>query len=305
LKRSTRYGIRVHPFAVQMRSDGRPRLPGGEVTAQSVYVRHLQGGPELRVRGTIRAWSRASARRLRLLALNSGGAFRSLLTLTYRARELAWEEQPSRNRRVVKRSKADLHRFLRCLRAELGLYLWVQEFQKRGVIHYHVLCTSEVSKERVGEVWTRASGQADDPDVLRHGVDVQETRSDRGVRDYVGRYVGKESQKNLPPGVDNAGRWWGASRSLKPIVLEEVVWLDTSDDVIRPRELRIRRDLCTYLRKAFGFKYRGGVIFDYAGGVTARLPGMVTRLRAHYGETDRPGVPAESSGTMYRGEVAS
>lgn len=291
LGQSTRYGLKVHPYAVQLRSDGRPRYPDGGLFKGSSW--EITGKKHLALRGMVGSWSRASARRLRLLALNCGGAFRSLLTLTYRAQAQAWEGQGQRNRRISKRSKADLHRFLRCLRKELGDYLWVQEFQKRGVIHYHVLCARLVSKERVGQVWTRASGQAGDASVLRHGVDVQETRSERGARDYVGRYVGKESQKHLPVGVNQAGRWWGSSRTLKPVVLEEVVWLDTRDELIHLRELRICRDLRTYLRKAFGFKYRGGAIIDLHGRFSARLPGMVARLREHYGQSADVRVPAK------------
>ena len=99
-----------------------------------------------------------------------------------------------------------MHRFLMCVRAELGEYIWVQEFQERGVIHYHLLCTNSVSQERASVAWARASRQEHDAAVRRHGAMVQDVRSERGARSYLGRYIGKERQKHLPVGVIGAGR---------------------------------------------------------------------------------------------------
>jgi hypothetical protein len=219
---------------------------------------------------------------LLLLALNVGVSFLSHITLTYHALTRKWETEGQRNLRFVQKSKADLHRFLRCIRRELGEYLWVQEFQERGVIHYHLLCTSVVTQGRAAEVWARASGQLGDGAVLKHGVLVQEVRNERGARDYLGRYVGKEKQKSLPFGVSGAGRWWGSSRALKVIVLDELVWLDLNESFVRKRELRICRDLRKYLSNKFRFKYRGGIIFDFKGETAAKLPGIANSLREHY-----------------------
>jgi len=47
------------------------------------------------------------------------------LTLTYRATQAAWESIGDPNRRFVRRCEADRHRFLRCLRDEIGEYLWL------------------------------------------------------------------------------------------------------------------------------------------------------------------------------------
>ena len=200
-----RYGIRVFRNGVELRSDGRLRFRRS---------RPSEWGPEYAIRrrgfrGKIGAWSEASARRLAFIALNVDATFKSLLTLTYRAREATWESEAERNRRVIRRSQADRHRFLRCLGQELGAYLWVREFQARGVVHYHVICERDVPQERVTEVWCRATGQLEDEAVLRHGVRVDSIRSQGGALSYVARYLGKECQKALPAGVEGAGRWWG------------------------------------------------------------------------------------------------
>ncbi len=267
---STRYGVRAYPFAVELRQDQRRR--------------HRRGLRRSDYRGAIRAWSKASFRRLQLVALNSDGLFRSLVTLTYRAPVQEWETDLDRNRRVVKQSKEDLHRFLMCMRRELGKYLWVQEFQERGVIHYHLLSTEVVAEERATLAWVRASGQFDDVAVRRHSVNVRDVRSERGARSYLGRYIGKERQKCLPKGIDGAGRWWGRSRDLQVITLGESCWLDTGEEERDTRELFVSRCLRRYLSKVFGFKFRGGVVFDFGGERVAAVPRLMEQLRSKYGE---------------------
>jgi hypothetical protein len=65
-------------------------------------------------------------KRLELVAASATNEFRSLLTLTYHAQCEAWEDDASRNGRIVLRSKRDLNRFLSSMRRELGAYVWVQ-----------------------------------------------------------------------------------------------------------------------------------------------------------------------------------
>ena len=272
------YGLRVFRHGVELRGDGRKRerLPGGH----KVVVR-----PERRstVRGKIRAWSLESARRLAFIAANVDLFFKSHFTLTYHARQQAWESLGERNRRVVKRCSSDLHRFLRAVRKEAGEYLWVREFQKRGVVHFHLLTEHAVPEQRAAELWGHATDQLHDAAVLRHGVKVDEIKSQGGARKYLGRYIGKEKQKSLPVGVDGAGRWWGRSRGLPLALLEDICWLDRSDGFRRPIQLRIVRILRRWVEKRFGRRYRGGAFLDYGGELTSKLAAMTARLREHYG----------------------
>jgi hypothetical protein len=200
----------------------------------------------------------ASSRRLRFIAANAVATFATHLTLTYRARTESWESDAGRNRRIIQRSFADRHRFMRGLREEIGEYLWVREFQARGVVHYHVLCERAVSQERATAAWCRASGQLDDAEVVRHGVKADAVRSQQGALSYLGRYLGKERQKELPAGVEGAGRWWGRSRSLRLATLDEILWFDHAERVRRPVELRIVRILRRFISKRFGRRYWGG-----------------------------------------------
>ena len=168
VKRVGWYGLRLFRNRVELRGDGRRRFRRGRGSKWGVKYASIPHG----ARGRIGGWSEASAGRLAFVTANVDSAFKSLLTLTDRARTDAWESDAERNGRVSRRSQADRHRFLRCLAVELGAYLWVREFQDRGVVHYHVITEHAVSHERATEAWCRASGQLNDEAVLRHGVRV-------------------------------------------------------------------------------------------------------------------------------------
>ena len=213
------YGVRVYRQGVDFRMDNRPRAIDGQAFLIPI------GGTKYihRPRGAISGLSKGSGRRLEFIAANVGVAFKMILTLTYRENPVEGECEAERNYRVAKRSKVDLNRFLTCTRHGLGHYLWVQEFQGRGVVHYHVLCEKEITEQRVRLVWCRAIDALHDPAALRYGVKVEAIRSREGAGSYVGRYIGKERQKSLPEGVHGAGRWWGRSRGLGLLLLEEVI----------------------------------------------------------------------------------
>jgi hypothetical protein len=252
------YGIRVYRYGVDCRTDGRRRR---KMFGGGVMIERKKGGRWHR-RGQIRIHSRASARRLAFVAANAAPTFRTFITLTYRGRLESEEGAAERNLRLVRRSKADLHRFIVCLRRELGDYVWVQEFQKRGAVHYHLLCTEEVVEGRVAEAWLRAIGALGDEAARCYGVKVEAIRGERQARRYLGVYISKaragrlgyqvgnearqdDYQKSLPLGVSGAGRWWGATRSLKLQLLEDVVTWRKDQTVPRRGELNTVRCVAT------------------------------------------------------------
>src|SRR5262245_32973043 len=126
------YGLRIHPHGVVLRSDRRARGvtdDGVEFTFQLA-----RGGGR---RSGVQGVSRASQRNLGMKAANAGGEFAALLTLTYHGLAKEGEAEAARNLRIARRAKADLNRFLSAMRRLLGRCLWVMEFQRRGVIHFH------------------------------------------------------------------------------------------------------------------------------------------------------------------------
>jgi hypothetical protein len=272
------YGLRLYVAGLVVHRDHRPRVScdGGIRPAVAAVI---QGGR----RGGIAAFSESSRRRLEFVAANCCARFRTLVTLTYHARVEAWETDAVRNRRIVKRSKRDLNRFLARMRREMGPYLWIQEFQSRGVIHYHLLCEGGLSPERCVVVWTRATGELDDADALRHAVRVESVSGQKQVRSYLGRYLGKQRQKLLPPGVEGAGRWWGRSRRLELEIVREIVTHGRENIEVCAVSAKVLRSLRRWLSGRLKFRIRGGQLVDWSGRLSADGADVIDGLLAFYG----------------------
>jgi hypothetical protein len=268
------YGLRVYRQGVDFRADRRTRDPNG--WAHVIPIRQSKYASSRR--GQVSGLSKPSAKRLEFVAANARVPLSTLLTLTYRATAKEGESDAERNLRVARRSKRDLNRFLCCLRKELGEYLWVQEFQERGVVHYHVLCERPITEERARVVWCRAIGVLHDVASMEHGVKVETVASATGARSYVGRYFGKERQKQLPEGVAQAGRWWGRSRGLELDLLAEVVACGFKSQERDREKSFVVRQCRRYLRRRLGFKFAGGTFVDWGGELCAGLLHVVGGL---------------------------
>lgn len=272
------HGLRIYAGGIVLHADGRQRVWNKDGVEEFMQFKAARRGQ----RGRVRAFSEVSRKRLELISASAGTGFSSLVTLTYHAPTEEWEEDAERNARVVRRSKRDLNRFLTSLRKELGAYLWIQEFQARGVVHYHLLCERGVEESRAAVAWCRATGELDDPDALRHAVKVERVQQERAARNYVGRYLGKSRQKLLPPGVEAGGRWWGRSRSVRLVVLDELVVMPKGETVARPCAARVVRCLRRFVSGQVGFRFKGGSIVDWRGDLARRAAALVAPLRAHF-----------------------
>lgn len=273
----TNYGLQVYPAGVVIHRDGRKFGWGPDGFGPRKETATVRGD-----RRPISAWSEASQRRLEFIAANCAAVFKSFITLTYHAESESWEDEDGRNRRIVKRSKRDMNRFRTTLRRELGEHLWVQEFQQRGVIHYHVLCEGEPSKDRCTWVWLRATGEWRDEKAQRHAVKVEPVRGERKVRGYVGRYFGKARQKALPTGIEGAGRWWGRSRGLGLKLLREIVTHVPEGGNMRQEAVCLKRSFLRWMSGVFGHRVRSGVYLDWRGDRSARAIGVVDGLIKFY-----------------------
>ena len=286
------YGLTVHPHGVVLRSDRRVRAvtEHGEVVAVP-----LPGGGGKR--GSIGSFSRGSQRNLAMKAANVPAVFSSLLTLTYHGLALPGEQEDVRNLRIARRAKRDLNRFLSSTRRKLGRYLWVMEFQRRGVVHFHALCERELVAERMALAWCRATGELGDLSAMKHSVRVDVVRDQMAARSYVGRYLGKVDQKNLPPGIDRAGRWWGSSRGLRLVIVDSVLTCEAGSAATHSAGVRTLRVLRRWLSRQLGWKFRGGRFVSWGDRLIPRLHAAVLELRAFYGASEPWGTEA--------GEVSS
>ncbi len=277
------YGVGVYPRGVELHTDGRLRRRDrvGVRTLESPFPK--SGGP----RGQIRGFTKASRRRLAWVLANAPTDFAVHLTVTYHARvdEADGDQVAKRNRTLVQRAKTDMNRFLAAIGKEAGRYVWIQEFQQRGAIHFHVLLEQAVDERRLAVVWCRATGQLHDPHALEHAVRARQVEDQTKARRYLIKYFGKGKQKALPAGVDRAGRYWGASRSLRVGPLAEVVTCPTKHRQHEREALLVARAVRRYVSKHVGFKFRGGRLISWDGGLSDRLLGVVKQLRAFYRDT--------------------
>jgi hypothetical protein len=108
-------------------------------------------------------------------------------------------------------------------------YLWILEFQSRGVPHFHVWLTAPYSEglwKWLGRAWNRIA-EPDSPEHLWWHTEARvDPRSGKVQRSfmawdmkgagYLRKYMSKEAQKCVPEGFGFVGRFWGCTRALVP-----------------------------------------------------------------------------------------
>ena len=97
------------------------------------------------------------------------------------------------------------------LRATAFSALWIMEYQKRGVVHYHIWSTHWFPKAELMRLWNQIIDAP--PNTPSTRVDSWKAYTKSGLASYVSKYARKEAQKELPPELleTGAGRWWGKS----------------------------------------------------------------------------------------------
>lgn len=159
-------------------------------------------------RGEIDAFSYKSRRRLEFTIRNTAHAFVSQIALTYH-HNLASDGQE------VKRH---LDNLLRRLRTKFPFvkYLWILEFQQRGVPHYHLFLTVPPDKslhEFIARSWNRITGETEQH-LAVHLHEKNFIPWSMETPGYLTKYLHKENQKHVPSHYLNVGRFWGCSRGL-------------------------------------------------------------------------------------------
>jgi len=141
---------------------------------------------------------------------------------------------------------------------------WVQEFQERGVVHYHLLHTKEalaghwepgdtpwrtvgkgkrartvlggLAEQDIAEEWMSATG---DNSYKSHrynfGGITEVMRDPAAAGAYLGNYFSKMGQKQLPEDEPPQGRWWWLHPSLAAKPIGESILLEWPFD--RPHHL--------------------------------------------------------------------
>ena len=138
-------------------------------------------------RGAITEFSRRSrGRLLRLVARLKPEASGLFLTMTYR--------QNMRDHVLAKKHLDKLLRWLKYNYPE-GAFVWRMEYQRRGAIHFHLLCfnVSFIEAGKVTTYWQKLTGDDSYPDV-------QNIQNRRKATYYVSKYIAKvvEDEMSAP-----------------------------------------------------------------------------------------------------------
>lgn len=158
-------------------------------------------------RGEIQSFSDSSRARLRKYLRETRADYKSMVTLTY-PRDCGFDGSAS---------KEHLRRFLQELRrgtkhgTDKWSAFWFLEFQKRGAIHFHILCTNFYHYEWIAKKWYDIVGSGQE-DHLQAGTRIEKIRAGRnGIASYCAKYAAKFDQKLIPEGFGWVGRFWGVS----------------------------------------------------------------------------------------------
>ena len=126
-----------------------------------------------------------------------------------------------------------LKRFLDVVRRKYpgSTYLWVLEFQRRGVPHFHVFFSFPPSPRKhkyLAEAWVKITGGSEiHRKVHEHPNNF--TNWDMKKGGYLCKYLEKAEQKHVPPEFMNVGRFWGCSRNMVPD--PEVLYFDQLENI--------------------------------------------------------------------------
>lgn len=219
-----------------------PALPGGEVLLvnKSISQRKNKSGNPVK---SIQYWPRSlrlvrdyqgrtcentppprseilsfSLKSKRRLKFNAGNAFPALISqfgMTY--------HKTSPDGKTV---KDHLNTFLTALRRNYpeAKYLWILEFQTRGIPHFHLFLNLSVETKGLhkflADTWNRITEPENKTHLKFHKHKNSFIAWEMGSASYLCKYLDKEHQKAVPEGFTGVGRFWGNSRSLVPEPVE-------------------------------------------------------------------------------------
>jgi len=157
-------------------------------------------------RGRITEWSRKSQKHMNLALREVKDIMKNMVRLSYPA------DFPCDGRIVAKHRDV----FLKRLRRRGIRYFWWLEFQERGAPHLHLFIDKDIPKEELSRIWFDVVGSGD-LNHLAYGTRIGKIRSKEKAIGYAMSYAKKESQKVVPDGYENVGRFWGTSEKIKPV----------------------------------------------------------------------------------------
>lgn len=184
--------------------------------------------------------ARNTTRRLALMNFSPGDTF---VTLTY-----------AKNMRDLEQADIDFKNFIKRMKYRLGLanldYIAVREFQKRGAIHFHMLCNWKRPFETEAEIryYECLLGE----EIWKHGfVDIKKIDH----VDNLGAYLIKYMTKNLSIELFEGKKMYLCSKGLKrPLIFRG----EEAEEILELYKLRQKKEVFT---NSYESEYNGQIIY--------------------------------------------
>lgn len=277
-KGGDRPGASLVDRCISERGASRNPVSQVEIYLRGVRIKREYVGeaPPRGKRSEISSFTPGSKRRLKWAAANASPRLISTFGMTYHVQNPGGRE-----------CKRHLHAFLSAIRREYpGTgYLWILEFQKRKVAHFHVWLTAAHDTpglhRDLAQAWHRIAEPESEYHLWWHNRPENFIPWEMKSGGYLCKYLDKVHQKIIPQGFTGIGRFWGASRGLVP----PPVIIDTEDI---PEPVIFVRTICKHheaaLRKMDGRRkfhhqarrspcsYRLPNAADVAWGLIGRTP---------------------------------
>ena len=197
-------GVRGLPIGVQVRCSGhllivvnRTRVP-------------FSCRPSFTERERVVEFSVRSAQRMRRYLRESLADYKIMLTLTY---PMGLGEDGARAKRDLCAMLKRMRRYVENVGVDVNRYsaFWFLEFQSRGAVHFHLFLTHRFPKEWIAKSWYEIVG-SEDKRHLAAGTRIESFKGGKhGISAYATKYAAKQTQKEVPAGFGDPGRFWGVS----------------------------------------------------------------------------------------------
>ena len=135
----------------------------------------------------------------------------SFITLTYSCTEIV----------DYRDSQLLLEKFLKWLKNTAGahVYVWRLELQKRGQIHYHIVCDQFIKYDRLRDKWNMIQRNAG---LIPRGMnpnstDIKSALSINDVSAYVAKYMTKDGEENKNYSGSQIKKFWGCSQNIQGV----------------------------------------------------------------------------------------
>jgi hypothetical protein len=136
----------------------------------------------------------------------------------------------------------------------------VLEFQQRGVPHFHFFSSispdNDDFREWAAVAWNKIIGDSEQNLLFqKHRRNFIEWKMDSG-KYLVKEYLAKCDQKHVPEEFHNVGRFWGNSRSMKPVSQEIIPGVEYSKTIIKKAVRIVTKRREKYLKKWIKINFR-------------------------------------------------